>query len=542
MTTPRHGYTELPTGQNASPESMNEAFEQLEQGANLFSVLDILNATPGSPTNGQMYLVGTSPTGQWSTDGAANKIATRRGGVWAYTTPHEGDYADVADEDALYRYSGSAWGTFTIAGSVSTTGSPSSGKLAKFSGASTITNGDLTGDVTTSGGLATTLAASGVSAATYGDATHVAQVAVDAKGRITSASNVAITAYVPGGTDVAVADGGTGVSTVPTNGQLLIGNGTGYTVAGLTAGANVTITPSSGGITISSSITGGTVGDGDYGDITVTSSGTVYTIDADAVTYAKMQNVSAASKLIGRGSAGGSGDPEEITVGAGLSMSSTTISSTSRGLNLGTMRPASDFTQINISGNRTLTDTSGKAITIKETSPDTTLRIVGITRNLPSTTSRVAVFVQPNMSPQRYHGVSFGFSDGTKYHVFALFPSSNTAALGNYEQQTWSNSTTRASATALTNTGQFPATGIGFWLGLRVDNSSGKAYWEFSSDGVNYATAFVVTQSSGYLGTGGYTKGFVGLFAYNQDAGGTDYPDSISILDWDENGLSRSFG
>lgn len=37
-----------------------------------------------------------------------------------------------------------------------------------------------------------TLGTSGVTAATYGDATHVAQVAVDAKGRITSASNVAI--------------------------------------------------------------------------------------------------------------------------------------------------------------------------------------------------------------------------------------------------------------------------------------------------------------------------------------------------------------
>ncbi len=325
MTTPRHGYTELPTGQNASPESMNEAFEQLEQGANLFSVLDILNATPGSPTNGQMYLVGTSPTGQWSTDGAANKIATRRGGVWAYTTPKEGDYADVADEDALYRYSGSAWGTFTISGTVSTTGSPSSGKLAKFSGASTITNGDLTGDVTTSGGLATTLANSGVSAATYGDATHVPQVAVDAKGRITSASNIAITAYVPGGTDVAVADGGLGVSTVPTNGQIPIGNGTNYTIASLTAGANVTITPGAGSITIASSITGGTVGDGDYGDIVVTSSGTVYTIDSAVVTLSKIANASANSKLLGSGASGSGSSYSELTLGTGLSMSSTTL-------------------------------------------------------------------------------------------------------------------------------------------------------------------------------------------------------------------------
>jgi hypothetical protein len=55
----------------------------------------------------------------------------------------------------------------------------------------------------------------------------------------------------------AVANGGTGLSTIPTNGQLLIGNGSGYSVANLNAGANVTITNSVGGITISSSGGGG---------------------------------------------------------------------------------------------------------------------------------------------------------------------------------------------------------------------------------------------------------------------------------------------
>ena len=49
-----------------------------------------------------------------------------------------------------------------------------------------------------------------------------------------------------------VAKGGTGVATIPTNGQIPIGNGSGYTVGSLTAGANITITPGAGTITIAS--------------------------------------------------------------------------------------------------------------------------------------------------------------------------------------------------------------------------------------------------------------------------------------------------
>ena len=51
--------------------------------------------------------------------------------------------------------------------------------------------------------------------------------------------------------------GGTGNTSTPMNGQLLIGNGGGYSVANLTAGANVTITNSFGGITIAASGGGG---------------------------------------------------------------------------------------------------------------------------------------------------------------------------------------------------------------------------------------------------------------------------------------------
>jgi len=77
-----------------------------------------------------------------------------------------------------------------------------------------------------------------------------------------------------------------------TNGQVLSTNGTG---------------------TLSwSSVSGGGLTDGDKGDITVSASGATWTIDNDAVTYAKIQNVSATDKLLGRSTAG-AGDIEEIT-------------------------------------------------------------------------------------------------------------------------------------------------------------------------------------------------------------------------------------
>lgn len=53
---------------------------------------------------------------------------------------------------------------------------------------------------------------------------------------------------------VPVASGGTGLSTIPTNGQLLIGNGTGYSLNTLGAGQNIQVTNGAG--TVSVGITG----------------------------------------------------------------------------------------------------------------------------------------------------------------------------------------------------------------------------------------------------------------------------------------------
>ena len=58
---------------------------------------------------------------------------------------------------------------------------------------------------------------------------------------------------------LAVANGGTGLTTTPSNGQIDIGNGTGFTRAALTAGSGVSITNGAGSITIAATGSGGTV-------------------------------------------------------------------------------------------------------------------------------------------------------------------------------------------------------------------------------------------------------------------------------------------
>jgi hypothetical protein len=74
----------------------------------------------------------------------------------------------------------------------------------------------------------------------------------------------------------------------------------------------------------------GIITDGDKGDIIVTSSGSIWVIDNDVVTYSKIQNVTSSSVLLGRATTG-AGNIEEIILGSGLTISGSTISAAGGG-------------------------------------------------------------------------------------------------------------------------------------------------------------------------------------------------------------------
>ena len=156
--------------------------------------------------------------------------------------------------------------TLTAGTGISITNGTGSITIASTGGSGTVTSvaasGGTTGlsfsgtPITTSGTLTlggTLALASGGTGATSASGARLNL------GAAASGANADITSLTGLTTAISIAQGGTGVTGTPTNGQVLIGNAGSYTLSTLTAGSGITVTNSAGGITIASTSGGGSV-------------------------------------------------------------------------------------------------------------------------------------------------------------------------------------------------------------------------------------------------------------------------------------------
>ncbi len=288
------------------------------------------------------------------------------------------------------------------------------------------------------------------------------------------------------------------------------------------------------------------------GDVTITNTGVV-TVANNAITYAKMQDVSATSRILGRKTAG-AGDPEECTLsdvldfigsaaqgdvlyrgastwsrlGAGTSgqflqtlgasanpawgtptggtgggfwsdiLSATpTVSGTGLSNYLGTGAASA-----NTSGGVNVSGTSGG--------------MGAYTTSVPSTPYSITALLACNTATTTGNAVTgLGWTDGTKVHIAYLDTTGKRIILR------FSNITTASTADAtFTDTGYNRSFA---WLKIADDGTN--VTFSYSSDGHVFVTLFTVAKASGYLGATGYTHIFVG------SPGGTG-ANNVVVISW----------
>lgn len=105
--TPLLGLPLVAASQAQKHVTVNAGLTKLDAIVQLAALDRDLATPPGSPAEGDVYIVASSPTGAWS--GWATRIALYSDGAWTSIIPNEGWTCFVTDEDVLLYFNGSAW-------------------------------------------------------------------------------------------------------------------------------------------------------------------------------------------------------------------------------------------------------------------------------------------------------------------------------------------------------------------------------------------------------------------------------------------------
>ena len=106
--TPRVGMPELAAAQGNPEITHNEALRIMDALVMCVVADKDLSEPPGAPSDGDMYIVGPTPSSGSAWNGEEDDIAYYKNTDWIYITPQDGWRVYVLDETGIYEFQGSS--------------------------------------------------------------------------------------------------------------------------------------------------------------------------------------------------------------------------------------------------------------------------------------------------------------------------------------------------------------------------------------------------------------------------------------------------
>lgn len=110
MATPNLGLTELASNHVLAYLTINSALDIIDAAAKVGVANMTLTAPPGSPVDGDSYVVAATATGAWV--GKENQIAAYRSGAWIFVDPPNGKPIFDQETERFFVWDGTAWRHF----------------------------------------------------------------------------------------------------------------------------------------------------------------------------------------------------------------------------------------------------------------------------------------------------------------------------------------------------------------------------------------------------------------------------------------------